>query len=1233
MAEQKSKKRDMFEWEQHLAPQVRQVELLGELSLSVEETADLAREIGKFISLRRGWGVLKVREEIGQKFPSAFVAFLVAQGLHDSNAENGFWPDVDEALGASLDVNWHRQLGRLFEEILETNGLRLFPDMGGYRYVSLILVHGGIPNYALPDYFRYMLRPAVTRSIYAALSATDLIDEWLHHASGRYFIDKPVLRFLEYGGQVAVDFVERTRELAYEFLETNMLPSAEEVGLPQRVLREFHRWAVEGEGFTRQEISRRDTGLRLRRPEIQLDPWGEGLTLQLLPQQIPAALSQTRIEWEIKLEGQLEDTLPVRLERVGHNLQTTPASLVLERHVTGCQVTLLFDGEAQRSWSYDLSRPLLVFDQSRETLLSWTASLPARPLYLLYPQDVTLEVTGPARKIEAFRPLIWGWAGFKSEAWDLSQATRLALRRETEILLDVPIRTDEMAQRPHLIGGTLHQTFNLIATPLYLGAPPVLRIPLAGRTNLEEELARWRLTLYNPWPAVPSLNLRRVPLADMRSHLIEYDGYVELPLDIPALLGEAPMGNYMIRLRGPLGRDAELPLRLLPHLSLTGHEQLHLPDPQSGPAEVELLVEMPAGISLQAEAGDDPCQVNVLEKRPEQWTCQALVPPDLIEARLVAVKSQPEGEVVRVPLHVPLRRLRWTLTGDTEQTDSQRLKWAGWVVEQSVDALEQTPAPVLFVDLGHTEATQPSLREMLTLYLVDPDKGELQKQPFTKFQRDPGRSVWRFDLSPFLDTIRQNASPVVRFELEYLTPEGPARRPVISLTRAIHVDQVEMEVEDTALITKVRLTWREPVRLRHRRVRFWPVWQPWRPYREEVIPDDAAGELTFAVAGPDFLVGKYLVEFLVVDPWTVTTRLPDRPRADGPNTAILELTPAAERLEQIERGIRRNGPGFSLFLEHAFIEADQGRTDQALADLWQGYDWLDQASLPQLLAMAGLVERLEDKKLLAHLRMQINMPERLQRFLAERQAGHLTLAQFEAYRVHLLRSNLWTEESCSVLLHFPDEQVQLYTIMQLLKRAKAAGCEAILDRLKQNRLSEIDAIDLFELKLNLVETYLTERLADPLIARLYQRLTERYPEREWTVFLVHPGCFVHTCAGWGRINGIEMLADGCQVVCFRKEEAGFRLSLSLRPMHDNIPVTAEILADRQRVLFEPGQQLYQCTKTRDCAFVTPDQDLLYNGHNRAAHDGIGARYGLRTSPLLSILPPVYRLRAPRDMLL
>src|SRR5262249_16001909 len=155
----------------------------------------------------------------------------------------------------------------------------------------------------------------------------ELIEEWLHHSSGRYFSDKPVLRFLEYGGQGAIGFVERTRGLAQEFLGGGLGPPAEQGGLPPRVIEAFPPGGGGGQGRGPIGISQSQNSLRIRRPEIRLDPWGEGFSLDLLPQQIPAMLSQTRISWEVRLDHQMEAALPARLERVGYHLQTPAESL------------------------------------------------------------------------------------------------------------------------------------------------------------------------------------------------------------------------------------------------------------------------------------------------------------------------------------------------------------------------------------------------------------------------------------------------------------------------------------------------------------------------------------------------------------------------------------------------------------------------------------------------------------------------------------------------------------------------------------------------------------------------------------------------------------------------------------------------------------------------------------------------------------------------------------------
>ena len=141
------KRNTLHEWEQHLAPQVRQVELLGEITITAEDGKQLGRFLG--LTLRRHILSDAIRA-IKRTYPAAFAVFLTAQGVYGYQ-EGSFWPGVGQALDKSLDANWSRELGQLFEEILESFGLPLFPDLGGRRYVDLILMHGGIPDYSLSE--------------------------------------------------------------------------------------------------------------------------------------------------------------------------------------------------------------------------------------------------------------------------------------------------------------------------------------------------------------------------------------------------------------------------------------------------------------------------------------------------------------------------------------------------------------------------------------------------------------------------------------------------------------------------------------------------------------------------------------------------------------------------------------------------------------------------------------------------------------------------------------------------------------------------------------------------------------------------------------------------------------------------------------------------------------------------------------------------------------------------
>lgn len=1253
------------DWEQWLAPQVPAVELLGEIPISAEECRQLGQAIGSYLSSQ---GPAETTRVIQSNYPCAFAVYLVAEGIYGYE-EGDYWGQVRQVTG--LKPNYTSRWGQMFEEILAGLRLPLFPDLGGRRYVDLILMHGGIPLYSLDDFFNNLLRPAVTREAYADMSAEELIDAWLHHASGRYFTDKPVLRFLEFGGQVVEDFVERCRGLATEFLETGLVPPAEEVGLPGRVLEAFHTWAVEGRGLDQTAPRRERSGLRLRRPAIRLDPWGEGLILELPPQQVPATLSRAQVAWQVSNDGRTAD-LPVRIRRSGYDLRTAPETFILDAPAESYEVSLLVEGEAKRQWRYhgpDRERPLLAFDPGSETLRRRGTALPAGPLWLLYPREAELDLVGQAQLLEEFPRLPGRWADFRVQAWDLSQVTRLALLQNGETLFSIAVRPDEASHRPHLVGGDVFTAAADLAAsstpPLYVGAPPAVRIPLVGRTGLVEELGRWRLTLRNHWAAHPTIERRNVPLSELRPYLQAGEGYVDLPLSVDALLGSAPYGTFVVRLRGPLGRDAELSLRILPRLAITGHEDLYLPDPMTGPPPAMVLIETGPDDAVECQPEEGACQVQtVAEGEParkpgESRLHQIVADPETTTLALTVVKPAPDGEQVRVPVRVSLRRLRWKLVGDAGEGQSQ--PWTGCLLERPLDALLQAQSPALLIDLGGAgQAPNPetsagpspntrnsALDSQLALYLVDAEGTRLSHREAVRPPGGRGRRVWHCDLAAFLDTIRHSRAPIVRLELEGRGLPGydrPLRWPLLSVSRtwAPTLKKLQYQLKPGQKQLQLRMAWRDPNRLRHRQVRFWPLWQPWLPPYEQSIPDEVEEALAFDVPLERMPLGHYLLEFLVVDPWTGGAT-PDRPPKGAPGIFTIKMIAPEERLKQLEQaihgstvdrlkrdiGLKGESPPFALLLERALIWSHAGRPAEAQKAWKQCYERLDGALIPEILALYDLVQQSGDQAGLSGLQLKMFSPAQLQRLLDGYTAGRVAGAHFQAYLSHIPRSGLLPLASCEKLLAVEDERVQLFAVEQLIRRGSPLGIQTVLARLEEATLSETDAIDLLSVNLDYAVEQLEKQADDPSAPRLLAALADALGDR---VPVVRPGGWVRCQAGWGRIDKIERLADNQPIEQFIRGQTDLRLHVTLRPEHDAEPVTIDLLADRLRLKFTKAQDVFRCVEP-GCGFITRETDLLIEDHNRAAHGGVHPRFAREhKSHFLSVSPPEYRHRAPGSVL-
>ena len=1170
------------DWESWIVPQVRQVELLGEIPITAEECAQL----GQSLRLRlKALGLAEAARVIRQRYPSAFAVYLVAQGIYGYRGGD-YWGEVCQVTGLPPGNTW--RWGRLFEDILADLGLPQFPDLreqGAQRYVSLILAHGGIPNYCLPDFFKNMLQPSVLRAQYADMSPAELIDEWQWRSSVQYFTDKPVLRFLAYGGRVAEDFVARCREMAWEYLDSGMVPDAEEVGLPERVVGAYRQWIAEqsADQVQRETVDR----WRLRKPEVLVDPWGEGVLLDLPPQQVPVTMIQADIAWQVTA-GEESHSVPVRVRKTGFDWKTIPESLCLSQPAALYEVSLRADGQVKRTWRYpgvDAGRPLLVFDQASGALLPWKHTLPARCLWLLFPGQLDLQVEGQAECLEELPRLPWGWAGFRGQCWNLKSATGLMMRENGQTVLSVTVRPDETTSHPSLVGGQLFSPGKPgVRPPVYVGQPPCIRVPLTGRRHVDEELARWRLTVRNKWLAVPEVQATTT-LADLRSQFTISEKHVDLPLSLPSLLGEAPCGNFLVRLRGPLGRDAEFTLRIVPHLVICGHETLYLPDVQSGPQSATLLIETSPGDDLECQGEGGECHVQATEQRAAGWEYEIEAGPEVTEVEMTIVRSLPSGDAVRVPVFVPIRRLRWALAG--EQTGPALRKWSGQAIKRPVDALLQAESPCLLVELpvNDAQAIQMALR------LLDIDDAELQRSDPQASRR--GQRLWRFELSGFLDTIRASRSPVLRFELivwNLPDQDQPLHLPVLSLTRTLVVKNVELIPHRAGDRAVFELRWHEEIPLRNRRVRFWPLWRPWDPVFEQDIPDSAEGALTCETSPEWLRSGKYRLEFLIADPW-VSPTIPQRPPEKGmPSTVDIELISPDDQLQYLNARFQEEGRCFELCLERAAVYHDTGDPQVAQLDWQWCFEHLDEGTIPQILALVELVRAAGDQATLRALQMKMFAPGRVECLLHAHRRGEISSKHFQAYLANLPRFELLPKATCEQLLSVEDERVRLHALQQLIRRSVILGMDTLLRWVEAARLSDADAIEILSINPNFAVERLQVQSGRPAADRLLKELGHTVED------VVRVGDWVHSDVGWGRIMRIENPQTHAEVQWCAGKRSPYRLHVTLRPS-----VAAEFITidlESASADFVHSGQIFTCTQCE--AFSTRDIKTLQR-HFEIAH--------------------------------
>lgn len=600
-----------FEWlesaERLWRPQLESAGLAVEVASAAKYTDKAARAFGMIYraDAQRGRRALKA-------FPGALIVGFtgVATSVY---AGGSFWPGfwrTAEFTGSPQDqTEW----GEAFLRGLRILGLPDFPNLPK-RYLGPILLHAGIPTYCLPDYLHVV--EVGMRRVGADASA---LVSWALPRLNTTFpnVDMPVRRFLEYGGDYAVDFVDQTLDALITLTED--ADAVISSNIPERVV-------DAARGYLAADRSRgraiKQQGHRTKpRLSVALAPYSGEIELRM-----PAVEDlDDDLTWEIRADGVLDRVRP-RMAAGGRRLSILESAWRIDAPIRHLSVSAAGMDEAMELSLVDEVDPILFFQESGE-LLPNHMSLPPEAVWVLYalPQGVTQPDFASSILRTEMPPL--GWTGWHLALVDLADLPSIRLSPTHPLHV---VRTQSRA--------TLSSDSE-IPWIMAQGLPVSVRRPTL---HLPDNIsAKWRLRIRN-------LDTARLVV----DKVVDSHADIHDELDPFTSVAGPLLGRFEISVKGPFGRG------LTRNIALAEGLQVDPPAPwrrisPSGLEPLELTFEADTlsvdPIVLQLESQDSvgrgsiSCGDSALEV--------AVSPPSMAVATVKdGVASRWSSGFVRVPL-------------------------------------------------------------------------------------------------------------------------------------------------------------------------------------------------------------------------------------------------------------------------------------------------------------------------------------------------------------------------------------------------------------------------------------------------------------------------------------------------------------------------------------------------------------------------------------------------------
>lgn len=837
-------------WERVLGEKLPSIELLGELELTQNEAQLLEQEVAELVYR---FGQNAALQMLEHSYPICLAVYLVINGIFEYK-DGDYWSSVTAKTGLTAQA----RMGQFFEQFLHEHGLPVFAGIGGYRYITIILLHGGLPDYTLPHFFEQFLQPLVFHSASSHINSKEYIDTWLSFNSSADSVVKPVRRFLEYGGAIASDFVNRCLNMTHA-QHAAAVPTAQEIGLPLRVVEAYQKWVAGQRGHQATVYQARQ---RLVAPMVVLDPWSGGLVFELPAQHLAASTNATKACWILQSE-EGQSTYLLKPSWKNGQYETDACQIALTKPATYTVTFNIGNGESIiRTWQFDCTEstmPLAFYPESG-VLLPSSKTLPANSLWLLFPSGQTPQITG-GRIVEELPRLDGAWSRYTLEGWDLSQASLVSLgQRQLEV------EVDPASLQPRLDGHPVPTIYPVIGQPLlFAGNPPDILVPLSPQRTSNSEAARWLITVR----ADHNHSVTTHALPDL-PFTVEGE-LLRISLTTSGLLGQSASGTFEIALRGPIGRDVSFHIAIVPKLTI---DLLPTDTVRVANLRGELLmscfgVEISEDFTLERQEQEDGITISANAKKSGTYR----VTVDALKTRADLLLCPVDSDALPLPIAftIPLPFLRWAIV-EGATVVPQNADWQVQCVTCAQSWLNEAVQPKLLVSLTAPFRDEMTLSGQLLI------KYDRYSSPQVVSTRGRAKAWLTFQLAEALDSLRSSRDGHALAELELTDLPGylsPCKLPVLRVTRSLNITSMHLDhslVEDSWWLI---CSWRSQGQMRHRILRFWSLWRPWEAPFELALPDNIVNDYEGMIPLEKLPPGQYRVELTLVDPWSVVQ--PERP--------------------------------------------------------------------------------------------------------------------------------------------------------------------------------------------------------------------------------------------------------------------------------------------------------------------------------------------------------------------